>query len=154
MQNHKLKFHSCCFFKFSNFCKISRAPAITLHSDNKFPSCCFFLQISFVLLEFPSHFPQNLFPSNFLHFAKISFQKEISFKVEALVHAPLKTFKIRNRPCPYVTNEIKELMKSRSLRAGSIIWGRRGWEKLGGEGEGARKNGRGERKIEPARKPA
>jgi hypothetical protein len=46
---------------------------------------CFFLQISFVLLEFPSHFPQNLFPSNFLHFAKKSFQKEISFKVEALV---------------------------------------------------------------------
>ena len=45
---------------------------------------CFFLQISFVLLEFPSHFPQNLFPSNFLHFAKNSFQKEISFKVEAL----------------------------------------------------------------------
>ena len=39
MQNHKLKFHSCCFFKFSNFCKISRAPAISLHSDNKFPSC-------------------------------------------------------------------------------------------------------------------
>jgi hypothetical protein len=36
-QNHKLKFHSCCFFKFSNFCKISRAPAISLHSDNKFP---------------------------------------------------------------------------------------------------------------------
>ena len=31
------------------------------------------------------------------------------------VHAPLKTFKIRNRPCPYVTNEIKELMKSRDL---------------------------------------
>ena len=45
---------------------------------------CFFLQISFVLLEFPSYFPQNLFPSNFLHLAKISFQKEISFKVEAL----------------------------------------------------------------------
>ena len=39
MQNHKLKFHSCCFFKFSNFCKISRAPAISLHSDNKFPRC-------------------------------------------------------------------------------------------------------------------
>ena len=39
----------------------------------------------FVLLEFPSHFPQNLFPSNFLHFAKISFQKEIFFKVEALI---------------------------------------------------------------------
>ncbi|CAB4031940.1 Hypothetical predicted protein [Paramuricea clavata] len=31
------------------------------------------------------------------------------------VHAPLKTFKIRNRSCPYVTNEIKELMKSRDL---------------------------------------
>ena len=31
---------------------------------------CFFLQISFVLLEFPSYFPQNLFPSNFLHLAK------------------------------------------------------------------------------------
>ena len=29
------------------------------------------------------------------------------------VHAPLKTFKIRNRSCPYVTNEIRELMKSR-----------------------------------------
>jgi hypothetical protein len=27
------------FFKFSNFCKISRAPAIYLHSGNKFPSC-------------------------------------------------------------------------------------------------------------------
>ena len=39
MQNHQLKFHSCCFFKFSNFCKISRAPAISLHSGNKFPSC-------------------------------------------------------------------------------------------------------------------
>jgi hypothetical protein len=39
MQNHKLKFHSCCFFKFSNFCKILRAPAISRHSDNKFPSC-------------------------------------------------------------------------------------------------------------------
>ncbi|CAB4008413.1 Hypothetical predicted protein [Paramuricea clavata] len=31
------------------------------------------------------------------------------------VHAPLKTFKIRNRSCPYVNNEIKELMKSRDL---------------------------------------
>ena len=31
------------------------------------------------------------------------------------VHAPLKIFKIRNRPCPYVTNEIKELMNSRDL---------------------------------------
>ena len=27
------------FFKFSNFCKISHAPAISLHSGNKFPSC-------------------------------------------------------------------------------------------------------------------
>jgi hypothetical protein len=54
---------------------------------------CFFLQISFVLLEFPSHFPQNLFPSNFLHFAKKSFQKEISFKVEALEHTATKRAK-------------------------------------------------------------
>ena len=46
LKNHKLKFHSCCFFKFSNFCKISRAPAISLHSDNKFPSCLLRQQIS------------------------------------------------------------------------------------------------------------
>ena len=39
MQDHKLKFHSSCFFKFSNFCKISRAPAISLQSGSKFPSC-------------------------------------------------------------------------------------------------------------------
>ena len=36
------------------------------------------------LPEFLSYFLQNLFPSNFLQFANISFQKEISFKVEAL----------------------------------------------------------------------
>ena len=28
---------------------------------------------------------KNLFPSNFFHFFKISFEKEISFKVEALI---------------------------------------------------------------------
>ena len=53
MQNHKLKFHSCCFFKFSNFCKISRAPAISLHSDNKFPSCFKNIEISFIKPKFP-----------------------------------------------------------------------------------------------------
>ena len=42
----------------------------------KFPSYCQnFLQISFRIAV----------PSNFLHFVIISFQKEISFKVEALV---------------------------------------------------------------------
>jgi hypothetical protein len=46
MQTHKLKFQSCYFFKFSNFCKILRAPAISLHSDNKFPSCCSKREIS------------------------------------------------------------------------------------------------------------
>ena len=56
MQNHKLKFHSCCFFKFSNFCKISRVPAITLHSDNKFPSCC-----KFHILINIFHFSCNLY---------------------------------------------------------------------------------------------
>lgn len=30
-------------------------------------------------------------------------------------HAPIKTLKIRSRPCPYVTSEIKELMKSRDV---------------------------------------
>ena len=30
------------------------------------------------------------------------------------VHAPVKTIKIRNRPCPFVTNDIKELMKARN----------------------------------------
>ena len=70
MQNHKLKFHSCCFFKFSNFCKISRAPAISLHSDNKFPSC----------------FAQ----------AKISFCRQISLQVEALILILIITFVI---PC-------------------------------------------------------
>ena len=29
------------------------------------------------------------------------------------VQAPMKTIKIRNRPCPLVTNDIKELMKAR-----------------------------------------
>lgn len=29
------------------------------------------------------------------------------------VHAPVKTFKVRSRPCPYVSHEIKELMKFR-----------------------------------------
>ena len=38
MQNHKLKFHSSCFFKFSNFCKISRAPAISLQAAANFPA--------------------------------------------------------------------------------------------------------------------
>ena len=28
-------------------------------------------------------------------------------------HAPVKTITIRNRPCPFVTNDIKELMKAR-----------------------------------------
>ena len=28
-------------------------------------------------------------------------------------HAPIKTIKVRSRPCPYVTHEIKELMKHR-----------------------------------------
>jgi hypothetical protein len=51
---------------------------------SNFCDILFFLQISFVLLEFPAHFPQNLFPSNFLHFEKNSFGKEISFNVEAL----------------------------------------------------------------------
>ena len=30
-------------------------------------------------------------------------------------HAPIKTLKIRSRPCPYVTQEIKDHMKSRDL---------------------------------------
>jgi hypothetical protein len=38
MQNHKLKFHSSYFFKFSNFCKISRAPAISLQAAANFPA--------------------------------------------------------------------------------------------------------------------
>ena len=29
-------------------------------------------------------------------------------------HAPVKTIKIRNRPCPFITDDIKELMKTRS----------------------------------------
>ena len=45
MQNRKLKFHSSCFFKFSNFCKISRAPAISLQSGSKFPSCSYSEQV-------------------------------------------------------------------------------------------------------------
>lgn len=28
-------------------------------------------------------------------------------------HAPIKTLKVRSRPCPYVTHEIKELMNFR-----------------------------------------
>ena len=46
------------------------------------------LQISFEIL----------FPSNFLHFLKISFKKEISFKVEALV--------IRVPGCPGIETRI------------------------------------------------
>ena len=30
------------------------------------------------------------------------------------VHAPIRTIKIRSRPCPYVTLEIKQLMKRRN----------------------------------------
>jgi hypothetical protein len=50
MQNHKLKFHSSCFFKFSNFCKISRAPAISLQAAANFPAaqlaaCAFYVTL-------------------------------------------------------------------------------------------------------------
>ena len=31
------------------------------------------------------------------------------------VYAPVRTCKVRGRPCPYISNEIKELMKSRNL---------------------------------------
>jgi hypothetical protein len=37
MQNHKLKVESL-FFKFSNFCKISRAPAILCTAAANFPA--------------------------------------------------------------------------------------------------------------------
>ena len=41
---------------------------------------CFFLQTSFLHLEFPSYFLQNIFASNFFQFANIFFKKEISFQ--------------------------------------------------------------------------
>lgn len=31
------------------------------------------------------------------------------------LHAPMKSIKIRSRPCPFVNQEIRELMKSRDL---------------------------------------
>ena len=31
------------------------------------------------------------------------------------VYAPIRTCKVRGRPCPYILNEIKELMRSKEL---------------------------------------
>ena len=37
-------------------------------------------------------------------------------------HAPIKSMKIRSRPCPFVNQEIMDLMKSRDLRLKEFLW--------------------------------
>lgn len=40
------------------------------------------------------------------------------------LHAPTKSIKIRSRPCPFVNQEIKELMKSRDRLLKQFLWTR------------------------------
>lgn len=45
--------------------------------------------------------------------AKLSIFNDV-FYTTLNIHAPIKSIKVRSRPCPYVTKEIKELMKLRN----------------------------------------
>ena len=47
--------------------------------------------------------------------SKLSIFNEVLQSTFSL-HAPIKTIKIRNRPCPFVTKEIKKHMKTRDQR--------------------------------------